>query len=197
MKRLLLPTLILFSVTVSAQTSEKFSLEWTNGLVVFKTGDTLRCDLRFNQTGALPILQISRDAHVLTIPTKDVKLFSFFDDNRNRTRTFTTFADNQRSETEYFMERIYADNHFSILNRKTMEVPQELNFSRFFGKPIRTYKKYLLNESTGELLPLTRESLLHLLEPKRTEILSFVKTEHIRFRRISDFIRVFEFHNSL
>ncbi len=197
MKRSLLLTLLSFSICASAQqTSEKFVLEWTNGVVIFKSGDTLRCDLRFNQTGSHPILQVGQDSEILTIPTKDVRQFSFFDVRRNRTRTFATFHDNH-VQKDFFMEKLYGDAHFSILNWKTMEVPNELNFSRFLGKPVKTHKKYLLNESTGELLPMSRENLLQLLEPKRNAILSFVKMEHIRFRRISDFIRVIEYHNSL
>jgi hypothetical protein len=200
MKRLLLP--IVFSlatacVTAQQVTSEKFSLTWTKGLVVFKTSDTLHCDLRFNQTGDKAILQVAESGHTITVPVRDVKSFSFYDAKKSRHRTFMAFRNPGTVDQEFYMEKIYFDNHFSILNHKTMEVPLELNFSRFVGKPVKTHKKYLLNESTGEMLPLSRENLFSLLEPKRDEIVSYVKARHIRFKRISDFINVFEYHNSL
>jgi hypothetical protein len=200
MKRLLLP--IVFSLPIicgNAQhvTSEKFSLAWTKGLVVFKTSDTLHCDLRFNQTGDKAILQVAESGYTLTVPIRDVRSFSFFDARKNRHRTFMAFQTPGTVEKEFYMEKIYFDSHFSILNHKTMEVPPELNFSRFVGKPVKTHKKYLLNESTGEMLPLSRENLFSLLQPKRDEIVSYVKARHIRFKRISDFINVFEYHNSL
>jgi hypothetical protein len=198
MKRLLLPALFLFSVSLFAQTTtERFLLDWTNGVVIFKTGDTLQCDLRFNQAGAQPILQIGKTGHTLTVPTRDVRQFSFFDSLKNRNRIFTSFQNPNIPTQEFYMEKIYADSHFSILNHKTMEKPDELNFIRFVGKPFKTYKKYLLNEWTGELLPLSRENLFQLLEPKKSEILSFVRTNGIRFKRLADFITVFEYHNSL
>jgi hypothetical protein len=198
MKRLLLPAIFIFSSVAFAQiTSEKFLLEWTKGVVIFKTGDTLACDLRFNQTGALPILQIRKDDHTLTVPTKDVKQFSFYDVLKTRKRSFASFENPNSPHQQFYMEKIYGDSHFSILNHKTMEKPEELNFIRFVGRPVRTYRKYLRNETTGEMLPLSRESLFQLLEPKKTEIQSYVRTNGIRFRRIADFISVFQYHNSL
>jgi hypothetical protein len=199
MKRFLLPIAVIFTSSVVAQsiTAEKFSLNWIPGEIVFKTGDTLHCRLRFNQAGDKPILQLTEANQTVTVPVKDVTQFSFFDTAKNRNRIFTAFKNPQVAGREFYMEKIYADRNFSILNHKTMEVPPELNFSRFVGKPIKTYKKYLLNESTGELLPLSRENLLELLEPKKVEILSYVKARNIRFKRIADFINVFEYHNSL
>lgn len=198
MKRLFLPALLFFSASLFAQTtSEKFLLEWTSGVVIFKTGDTLQCDIRFNQAGAQPILQIRKEDHTLTVPTRDVKQFSFIDKVRNRIRSFSSFQNPNAPSQEFYMEKIYSDSHFSILNHKTMESAEELKLIRFAAKPVKTYKKYLRNESTGELLPLSRESLLQLLEPKKPEILSFVRTKGIRFKRIADFIMVFEYHNSL
>jgi hypothetical protein len=198
MKRILLPALFLFSTCALAQTfNEKFLLDWTEGLVIFKTGDTLLCDLRFNQAGAHPILQITKDGHTLTVPTKDVKQFSFFDTFKNRDRVFITIQDPNRYVQEFYMEKIYRDGHFSILNHKTIEKADELTIIKFVGKPIKTYRKYLLDETTGQLLPLSRESLLQLLEPKKPEILSYVRTKGIRFRRVADFISVFQYHNSL
>ncbi|HEY0742822.1 MAG TPA: hypothetical protein VGD40_15235 [Chryseosolibacter sp.] len=198
MKRLLLPLLFVsFSSAFSQHTTEKFLLDWTDGVVIFNTGDTLRCNIRFNQAAAHPILQIRNQDHTLTIPSNDVKQFSFFDSIRNRTRTFTSFPSTEIVNQSCYMERIYGDSHFSILNRKTIETPSELDFVRFAVKPAKIYKRYLFNESTGQLLPLSKENLFQLLETRKSEIASYVRMNGIRFRRISDFIKVFEYHNSL
>lgn len=198
MKRLLLPILLVcFSSVFAQHTNEKFLLDWTDGVVVFNTGDTLQCDMRFNQAGAHPILQIRKQGHTLTIPSNDVKQFSFFDSAKKRTRTFTSFPSPEALNQAWCMERIYGDSHFSILNRKTIEIASELDLVRFAVKPVKAYKRYLFNESTGELLPLSKENLFQLLSTKKSEIQSYVRLNGIRFRRISDFIKVFEYHNSL
>ena len=197
MKRLLLPLLVFFSASVLAQSHERFLLEWTHGVVIFKTGDTLTCDLRFNQTGTQPILQIVTEGHMLTVQTRDVGQFSFYDSLKNRHRVFASFHNPNLPSQEFYMEKIYRDSQFAILNHKTMEKPDEFKLMPFASRPVRTYRKYLLNESTGEMLPLSRENLFQLLEPKKSEIESYVKTKGLRFRRVADFISVFEYHNSL
>jgi hypothetical protein len=198
-KRLLLPTFLLLVCVlyVKGQTAENFSLAWAPGRIHFKSGDTLNCELRFNQTGGHHILQVSDQGQVVTLPIKDVQSFSYFDEAKARQRLFSTFRNPDFLNQEYYMEHIYANREFSILNRKTMEVPPELNFSRLIAKPVRTHKKYICHASSGKVLPLTRESLLEVLEPNRDKVLAFVKDRGIRFRRIADFIQVFEYYNSL
>jgi hypothetical protein len=198
MKRLLLPIFFALTCSLFAQTTEqKFSLEWSTGKIIFKSGDTLLCNLRFNQTGTQHLLQLNHDNEIITVPIKHVQSFSYFDSRKNRNRVYSAFQHAHLKDQEYYMERIYTADRISILNHKTMEVPEELNFSRFIAKPVKTYKKYLFQESTGELLPLSRESLFTVLQARREEILSYVKEKGIRFRRISDFIEVLEYHNSL
>jgi hypothetical protein len=199
MKRLILPFLCLIASITHAQTgnSSNFSLSWSHGQVFFKSGDTLSCNLRFNQNAGHHVLQVSEEGVVVTLPIKDVQSFSYFDSVKSRTRNFTAFKNQHHVAQEYYMERIYADPMFSILNHKTIEVPDELHFIRFIGKPVKTYKKYIQYQPTGKLVPLSRESLLLLLQPKREQILSFVKDHGLRFRRVSDFIRVLEYHSTL
>jgi hypothetical protein len=198
-KRFLLPILCAIASAAFAQStpSENFSLAWAPGQIHFKSGDTLNCNLRFNQNAGHHILQVEEDGQVVTLPIKDVRSFSYVDATRNRHRLFSSFQNPDSNIQEYYMEHIYASREFTILNRKTMEVPAELNFSRFIGKPVKTHKKYICHAPSGKILPLTRESLFALLEPNRDKVLAFVKDHGIRFRRIADFIQVFEYYNSL
>jgi hypothetical protein len=198
MKRLLIPVFFALASSLFAQTSgQNFSLEWSRGRIIFKSGDTLVCDLRFNQTGVQHLLQLNDVSGIFTVPIKDVKSFSYFDSRKNRNRIYTSFHHEQLKEQEYYMERIYVADHISILNHKTMEVSDELNFSRFIAKPVKTHKKYILQEDTGEILPLSRENLFTVFQARKGEILSYVKAKGIRFRSVSDFIEVIEYHNSL
>jgi hypothetical protein len=197
-KRLLLIILCAFASAAYAQTTPvNFSLTWAPGQVHFKSGDTLNCKLRFNQNAGHHVLQVNEEGEVVTLRISDVRSFSYIDPNRNRERFFSSFTNTDFANQEYYMEQIYASREFSILNRKTMEVPPELNFSRFIGKPVRTHKKYIFHGPSGKVVPLTRESLLQLVEPNRDKVLAFVKDHGLRFRRIADFIQVFEYYNSL
>lgn len=197
MKTNLLAFLCCIASVAWSQTSESFSLAWSRGQIQFKTGDTLNCQLRFNQSAGHHVLQVSEDGQVVTVPIQDVRSFTYFDNKKQRDRHFSAFRSGDFAHHEFYMEHIYATREFSILNHKTMEVPGELNFSRFIGKPVKTHKKYICHEPTGKVLPLSRESLLVLLEGNRDKVLSYVKVRNIRFRRIADFIEVFEYYNSL
>lgn len=199
MKPLLLPLffLLTFAAVAQSPTSEKFSLAWSQGKVYFKSGDSLNCSLRFNQNAGHHILQVNEDGEVVTLPIKDVQSFTYFDSGKNRQRLFSAFANADFNANEYYMEHIYAGRDFSILNHKTIEVAPDLNISRLIGKSIKTHKKYIRHAPTGKVLPLTKESLFQLLEPNRDKVIGFVKDRGIRFKRIADFIEVFEFYNSL
>ncbi len=193
----------LFQITATIAYSQlvqppKFSLEWNKGSVHFKSGDSLTCEVRFNQNGMEPILQIRDHGQTLTLPIGDVNSFSFFDQKRQRVRRFSVYNNPTESDRTFYMENIFFGRHFAILNQKTMEVPHELmNFSRFFGKPVKTFKKFILNRDTGEMLPLSKENAMVALNARKAEIAAFIDSNDLRFKKVSDFISVFSFHDTL
>ena len=80
MKRLLLCvvtySLFLFAEAQVKTIQEEYSLAWNKGQVIFYTGDTVHCMLRYNQTLAIGALQIMKEDNIITLPSKDVLSFS-------------------------------------------------------------------------------------------------------------------------
>lgn len=204
MKRLLLFVALFYCVSaaVAQQMSnhvESYSLTWHDGQVIFNTGDTVACNVRFNETIAKGVLQIMEDDNIVTVVADDVESFSFYDTQNDKLRKFTSMPlviDN--SQQKAFLERLYDDPQFSILKHKTLDVPYEyMNYTRLISKPVRMSRRYILNISTGELLPLSKENTLRLLASRKTEITSFIQEHHIRFKKVTDYINVFQYHSSL
>lgn len=205
MKRLLFVTITCLSflstfAQFKTQTKLEYSPTWHDGEIIFNTGDTLQCKLRYNQWLSVGTLQVLENNNVITLPSKDVKDFSFFDGERSRWRRFSSMEMNEEDAVsgKVFVEHLYHDKQFSILNFRTVDVPYDyMNYTRLISKPVRISKKYILDSRTGELLPLSKENTLKLLQSKKQEIVSFIQQQHLRFKRITDYINVLEFHNSL
>lgn len=203
MKRLILVVNACFLFLVAgAQLNPKvdYSLTWYKGSVIFHTGDSLSCTLRYNQTLSIGAVQILQDDNVITLSSKDVKSFSFYDEEKGRLRKFSSLivSDEVPENQKVFLEHLYNDSQFSILNQRTVDVPYDyMNYSRFISKPVRMSKKYILDTRTGAVLPLSKENTLKLLEPRKEEIISFIHERHLKFKRVADYIDVFEYHSSL
>jgi hypothetical protein len=206
MKRLILPVVFCCLVAPagaqikSNRTSANYSASWQAGSVIFQTGDSLHCNLRYNHAVPYGVLQIMEGDNVLTLSSEDVKSFYFYDAVKGRNRKFYSippFAD-QPAAHNFFMECLYYDEQFSILNHKTIGVPYDyMNYSRFVSKPAPISKKYILNTETGELFPMSRENALRMMEKRKAQVLSYIQSHRIRFKSVSDYIHVFEYHSSL
>jgi hypothetical protein len=204
MKRLLLPVFLLLSIANSqAQFPTKtgtYSLNWRYGTVIFPAGDTISCSLRYNQAISNGTLQVKEGDKVLALSAKDVTAFSFYDSIREKHRKFTAMpvsADHPAGQ-KFFLECIYDDHRFFILNHRTIDVPYDyMNYSRFISKPARISRKYILNVSTGELIPLSKENTLRLMEDRKNEIMAFIQANRIKFKKTADYISVFRYHSSL
>jgi hypothetical protein len=202
MKRLLLVVIVLASISSYSQFRPRYdySLTWHEGNVILYTGDTLACTLRYNQTLSIGALQILQDDEVITLSSKDVQEFSFYDIDKNRWRKFSSMMieEEEPINQKLFLEHLYYNKQFSILNLKTIDVPFDyMNYTRLISKPVRMSKKYIMDSRTGALLPLSKENALKLLDPRRDEIASFIHEHRLRFKRVADYIDVLEYHSSL
>lgn len=190
-----------FSLTFSlAQLNERFILTWTDGKILFQTGDSIQCKLRYNQAASSGVLQVLENDITVTLSPTDVSSFSFFDKSKERIRTFSSMPVNDKGENQqfYFMEKLYANNRFAILNYRTMDVPVSyMNYTRLISKPVRMNKKFILDNSTGKMIPLSKENVLRLMENKRNEVIGYIENRHLKFKKTADFIHLFEYHRSL
>lgn len=172
--------------------------DWTPGLVVLETNDTVACTLRFNQIVPEGLLQVLDGENVLTLSVKDVKCFFFFDAKKNRYRKFFTLSvplDGYKNR-ETFMEYVYGNDRVSILSHKTMGLAHAYMEFSPFRQPVPLNKQYLLDCQTGQLLPISEENAISLLE-KKHEVTGFIETHGIRFRKLSDYVKIFEYDRSL
>lgn len=179
-------------------TPQHYYPDWTSGVVVLETNDTVSCTLRYNQMVPEGLLQVLDGETILTLSVKDVKCFFFFDARKNRHRKFYTLSVpvNGTLKREMFLEFIYGNDNVSILNHKTMGLAHAYMGYTPFKQPIPLDKQYLLDCRTGNLLPISEENALSLLQ-KKQEVDMFIHANDIRFRKISDYVKIFEYDRSL
>ncbi|MEX2234989.1 MAG: hypothetical protein WD824_22695 [Cyclobacteriaceae bacterium] len=177
----------------------QFFPDWTPGMVVLETNDTVLCKLRFNQMVPEGLLQVLDGENVLTLSVKDVKCFFFFDEKKNRYRKFFTLSvpiDTNVSR-EMFLEYVYGNDKISILNHKTMGLAHPyMEFTPIKEQATPMSKQYLLDFRTGKLLPISEENALSLLD-KKEAVAGFIAKNGIRFRKLSDYVKIFEYDHSL
>ena len=175
-----------------------FFPDWTPGMVVLETNDTVGCTLRYNQMVPEGLLQVLDGEKILTLSVKDVKCFFFFDGRKNRYRKFYTLSVpmNGYAPREMFLEYVYGNDRVAILNHKTMGLAHAYMEFTPFKQPIPLNKLYLLNGETGEVLPISEENAFTLLE-KKQQVAGFIESSGLRFRKLSDYVKIFEYDRSL
>ena len=120
------------------------------------------------------------------------------DPAKNRYRKFFTLSVplNGKVHREMFLEYIYGNEKVSILNHKTMGLAHSYMEFTPFKQPVPVNKLYLLDCRTGKVLPMSEDNALSLLD-KRALVTGFIEANGIRFRKLSDYVRVFEYESSL
>jgi hypothetical protein len=176
----------------------QFSPGWTSGFVILESNDTVACTLRFNQMVTEGLLQVLDGENVLTLSVKDVKAFVFFDPKKARYRTFLTLSVplNSAVKREIFLEYVYGNEEVSILNHKTVGYAHAYMEFSPLKQATPLNKQYLLDSATGRLLPLSKENALSILNEKQ-KVETFINDQGIRFKKVSDYVKVFEYHQSL
>jgi hypothetical protein len=179
-------------------TTVHFYPDWTPGVVVLESNDTIACTLRYNQMVPEGLLQVLDGETTLTLSVRDVKCFFFFDARKNRYRKFFTLSVpiDAHIKREMFLEYIYGNEKLSILNHKTMGLTHAYMEFTPFKQPVPISKLYLLDSKTGRVMPVSEENALSLLTRKEA-IADFIQANGIRFRKLSDYIKVFEYERSL
>lgn len=171
---------------------------WTPGFVVLESNDTVACNLRYNPAVPEGLLQVSEESRVLTLSVRDVKGFFYFDRARDRVRQYLTLSVpiDGRSR-EIFLELVYGNDKVSILNHEAMGLTRgHLMDINPFRTAVPHNRQYLLDGGTGRLLPLSVSNALTFLERKE-QVRAFIDAHDIRFRKVSDYVRIFEYDRSL
>lgn len=172
--------------------------DWTSGVVVLETNDTVACMLRYNQFVSEGLLQVKDSDNILTLSVKDVKSFFFFDSLTSRYRKFFTLSvplNGQRSR-EMFLEYVYGNETVSILNHKTMGLAHAYMEFTPFKQPVPLNRQYLLDCRSGKVMPISVQNALALLN-KKQQVSRFIDENGIRFKKLSDYVKVFEYDRNL
>ena len=201
MKWSLALVLCCWSFLAEAQSRFQYSLDWKKGKVVFESGDTIQCMVRYNTSLPEGIVQVQDGETTVSLSVKDLRAFQFHDDSRNRDRFFqrVVLSDEDHDEGQpYFCEVLYRNATFSILKHRAVGVPYEhMNYTRFIRKHSIITERFIVHQPTGKMLSLSRENALSLMENKLPEINSFIEENSIRFKSVTDYIRVLNFHAGL
>lgn len=178
--------------------SAQYYPDWTPGIVVLETNDTVACSLRYNQMVPEGLLQVLDGENILTLSVRDVKCFFYYDSIQDRHRRFFTLSVplNRQVHREMFLEYVYGNDKVSILNHKTMGLAHSYMELSPFKQSIPLNKLYLLDCRKGEVFPISEENALSMLD-KKESVIGFIETNGIRFRKLSDYVRVFEYEKSL
>lgn len=200
MKWLLVISFCCLFLTSNSQSRFKYSLHWYNGNVVLESGDTVPCKVRYNTSLPESVVQVLDGKHTRSLSIKDVKAFSYQDESRNRYRTFRRLEimEGEFAGKFFFCELLYKNQRFSILKHRTLGTPYEhMRYSWFIKKHSVVSQRYILDEPTGKLFPLSRQHAMSLMNEKRTEVSSFIDSHDIKFKSLTDYARVFDYHASL
>jgi hypothetical protein len=173
---------------------------WSNGKIVLHSGDTIECKLRFTRKVKEGLLQILRDdAKEEIFTVMQVRYFEYYDQNKNSVRCFTTLFlqpefSGKRHET--FLEEVYHGAHFTIVNHRTLGYSKKkIAFNPFRKKEVID-NPYLVNNQTKEVVAMTHENLLLMLQGKQSEIESFIRSKG-SLRTVQDYAAVLEYHAGL
>ena len=203
MKRLFVIFLLCISFSALAQSFPhpfKKKKPWHSGTVVFHNGDTLYGNLKFTRKVSEGLLQVRHGKQVKVFTVKDVLSFSYYDKKKNKTRRYLTLSmapDLATREHEVFIEYIHGNNKFSLLNYKALGFSdQAVQINPFRTKTV-VNKRYLLDNSTGKIVPLTKDNVLGLMDEERKEVMSYIHTSGMRLKTVEDYILLLDYHQSL
>ena len=202
MKRLLISLIVLFPFLSFSKSSqvEFFNIsEWNEGYVVMHTGDTVHCFLQFTRKVSEGLIQIIDGNQIKVLTVKDVRFFSYFDKRKNSDRRFyaMSFRPVLSNRTlEIFVEYVYGNDRVWLLNHKTMGFDARWHLNPFRKKNI-VNNRYLLDQTTGMILPMSKENVLKIMENQKQAVLDYIHAKGMRLRNVDDFIALMDYHQTL
>jgi hypothetical protein len=187
------------NIMVSPNRLEENLANWVQGSIVLVTGDTVPCKMNYNPLVTEGLLQVKDEGNILTLSVREVKAFSYFDLEENKTRRFYTLpvhSEDISKTREYFLEHIYENPAIAILRHHTVQLRNYPYDPITHVLPVEY--NFLLNVHTGELRDFNEKEALALMENKEDKVRAFMKTNNIKLRKdVKDYILVFNYYASL
>jgi hypothetical protein len=203
-KVLFIITLIPFfcKAQINPRKLEERYTNWKNGTVVLDTGDTIACELSYNQTVSEGLLQVKDGDNVLTLTVNDVFAFSYFDHDKEHMRTFLALAvknaEGSNYKRKYFLEYHYGNDKIAIVSHKTIFILHiNTNYYNDLKKPVPIAYRYLLNVETDEIFPFDEDNAIFLMKDKEKIIKNYMNENKLKLRKEEDYIKVFQYYASL
>lgn len=202
MKRLILSflTVCFLIIHYNAIAGKSKTIPFRDGFVVFHNQDTLRCKLRFTRKVSEGLIQVQRENYIDILTVKDVRSFSYYDETIKKSRTFVNVAFIPNLSTrkhELFVELIYGNEKLTIVNHKTLGYSTNaIQFNPFRSKTI-VNNRYILDNQTGKVVPMSKEEVLRLMKSEEREVSSYIQTSGFRMKRVEEFIAVLDYYATL
>jgi hypothetical protein len=188
----------LFANLVSAQFLSHVSpdkvdgmfVNWTKGQMLFDTGDSINCDIRFDQLNQN--MDVRYQGVDLEIPFADITSFNFYDSAKRRSRYFEKVV--VQSGKVVLMEYLFKSKKASLLEERFIRKfhmayrdPLTLD-KREFRITMPVEKKFLYNAVTKDALLMSRSNLLIITKDKAREMRKFIDENRLRLETDDDFI---------
>ena len=196
MKRLLLVVALVMLVT-ALQAKDKRA--FVTGTVVLHSGDSIQCKLRFTRKVSEGLIQILVDSTMQMLTVKHVSSFFFYDDSRQAERVFynvSLMPELSSRKHEVFVERMHANNDIAIVKHRAIGYSKKWQLNPFRKKAV-VDEFYLLDLETRKVLPLNKENIIAMMKEDKKTIEGFLETSSLKFRRVTDYITVLDFQQSL
>jgi len=179
-----------FLAHVSPDKVDGMFVNWTKGRLLFDSGDSINCDIRFDQLNQN--MDVRYQGVELEIPFPDIASFNFYDSAKHRTRFFEKVV--VESGKVVLVEYIFKANKASLLEERFirkfhMAYPDPVTFEkRKFRITMPVEKKFLYNAATKKVLLMSRSNLLIITNDKAREMKNFLHEQRLRMETDEDFI---------
>jgi hypothetical protein len=171
---------------------------WKRASIIMKDGNSfLVPKINFDASRSFFVFNHNDTLYDLGDNVSSVKIYA--DDITNKDKTEMTFIDNPTGVPGSFVQ-VLTNGKITIL-RKFIKRPEGENFSNGIVKSSREYVLHSEDFTfiNKKLTPIkyNSSSLEELVADKKSEINSYVKSNNLKPKKQSDFLKTIEYYNSL
>jgi hypothetical protein len=186
---------------------------WTSSDLVMTNGETVSGEIQFNLIDKPTFIQLRIDGNLFEVPASAIKEFSFFDSTAARTRTFGGIYHRRQRGIVLMEYRGQNSNYAVVWHRFSKTVwHDELGgqpsihltgrpdpLQRATSKPSTSLRdeKYLYDRRSGELIPLSFESLMKICASRQREVKTYIRERELKIETVKSYMDVLNYFATL
>lgn len=170
--------------------------EWFEGLVTYRDGKTIACNLSYNPESKVSPLKIKEKNKIKTAGVDNVKSFTYYDKNTSTEHKYFSFSANDHKQM--FVELLYKDAFYSILGGR--DILNKINVgdkNKSASQLENHYQRFLIDIEKGLMYDLTPVNLKNIMQDKEKEIKQFIGARKLQFKSIQDYTLVIKEYERL